>query len=212
VPAATLGGVMSRKSLVLHILSASFWVVSPAFGQNFNLPDGPGKETVVAVCGGCHAMNRLGAGYTPEGMVVRMMLNFDVPIPEDQLASVTEYLAKAFPERPRPAAVINPGPVEVSIKEWPVATLGSRPHDPLAAKDGAIWYTGQLANVLGRLDPKTGQIKEYKLRTSQTAPHGLVEDRDGNIWFTGNFRGLIGKLDPKTGGVTEWHRQLVRSG
>jgi len=206
VPAATLGGVMSRKSLVLHILAASFWVVSPAFGQNFNLPDGPGKETVVAVCGGCHAMNRLGAGYTPEGwrMVVRMMLNFDVPIPEDQLASVTEYLAKAFPERPRPAAVINPGPVEVSIKEWPVATLGSRPHDPLAAKDGAIWYTGQLANVLGRLDPKTGQIKEYKLRTSQTAPHGLVEDRDGNIWFTGNFRGLIGKLDPKTGAVTEY--------
>ena len=45
MPAATLGGVMSRESLVLHILAASFWVVSPAFGQNFNLPDGPGKET-----------------------------------------------------------------------------------------------------------------------------------------------------------------------
>ena len=90
-----------------------------------------------------------------------------------------------------------------SIKEWPVATPGSRPHDPLAARDGAIWYTGQLSNVLGRLDPKTGQIKEYKLE-AQTGPHGLVEDRDGNIWFTGNFQGLIGKLDPKTGKVTEY--------
>ena len=59
-------------------------------------------------------------------MVVRMMLNFDVPIPEDQLATVTDYLTKAFPERSRPAAVIVPGPVAVSIKEWPVATLGSR--------------------------------------------------------------------------------------
>ena len=27
---------------------------------------------------------------------------------------------------------------------WDVPTLGSRPHDPLATKDGAIWWTGQL--------------------------------------------------------------------
>ena len=197
---------MSRKLLLIEIIAASLWAVSPALSQNFSLPDGPGKDTVASICGGCHALNRLGAGYTPEGwrMVVRMMLNFDVPIPEDQLATVTDYLVRAFPERPRPTAVIVPGTVEISIKEWPVATLGSRPHDPLATKDGAIWYTGQLANVLGRLDPQTGQIKEYKLKTPQTAPHGLVEDSDGSIWLTGNFQGLIGKLDPKTGAVTEY--------
>jgi virginiamycin B lyase len=195
---------MLRKLLFLEVIAASFWAMSPAFSEDFKLPDGPGKDTVTANCSGCHVLNRLAAGYTPEGwrMVVRMMLNFDVPIPEDQLATVTDYLAKSFPERPRPTAVIVPGTVEVSIKEWPVATLGSRPHDPLAAKDGAIWYTGQLATVLGRLDPKTGEIKEYKRKTPQTAPHGLVEDGEGNIWFTGNFQGLIGKLDPKTGTVT----------
>ena len=27
------------------------------------------------------------------------------------------------------------------------------PHDPLAASDGSLWYSGQMANVLGRLDP-----------------------------------------------------------
>ena len=180
--------------------------VSPVLGQAFNLPDGPGKETVAALCGACHAINRLGAGYTPEGWrtVMRMMLNFDVPIPKDQEATVVDYLIKAFPERPRPAAVLIPGPVEVAIKEWPVATPGSRPHDPLSTRDGAIWYSGQLSNKLGRLDPKTGEIKEYTLKSPQTAPHGLVEDKDGNIWFTGNHLGLIGKLDPKTGAVTEY--------
>jgi virginiamycin B lyase len=65
---------------------------------------------------------------------------------------------------------------------------------------GSIWYTGQLANVIGRRDPHTGQIKEFALNP-KTGPHGLTEDNDGNVWFTGNFAGLIGKLDPKTGTV-----------
>ena len=60
-----------------------------------------------------------------------------------------------------------------------------------------------MANVLGRLDPKTGKIKEYQLKTPHSGPHGLLDDKDGNIWYTGNA-GLIGKLDPKTGDVTEY--------
>jgi len=39
-----------------------------------------------------------------------------------------------------------------------VPTPGSRPHDPPATADGSIWYTGQMNNVLGRLDPKTGEV------------------------------------------------------
>jgi virginiamycin B lyase len=61
-----------------------------------------------------------------------------------------------------------------------------------------------MANVLGRIDPKTGQIKEYALKTPHSGPHGLIEDRDGNIWYTGNTGSLMGKLDPRTGAVTEY--------
>jgi virginiamycin B lyase len=111
--------------------------------------------------------------------------------------------------------VLISGPVEVAISEWPVPTLGSRPHDPLAGADGAIWYTGQTANLLGRLVPKAGEFKEYPLKTPHTGPHGLVEDDNGNVWFTGNNAGLIGKLDPKTGAVTEYPcltaRRVIRA-
>ena len=171
------------------------------------MPDGKAKETVAAVCANCHEFfSRVGAGYTPEGWrtVMRIMLNQGAPVPEDQLEAVTEYLISAFPEKPKPTGAIIPGPAEINIKMWPVPTPGSRPHDPLAASDGSIWYTGQLANVLGRLDPKTGAFKEYPLKTPHSGPHGLVEDREGNIWYTGNAAGLIGKLDPKTGEVTEY--------
>jgi virginiamycin B lyase len=74
----------------------------------------------------------------------------------------------------------------VSFTEWTVPTKGSHPHDPLAAADGSIWYTGQMASTLGRLDPKTGAFKEYRTKTPDSGPHGLVADEDGNIWFTAN--------------------------
>src|SRR5262245_11322521 len=196
--------MLSRSGLISTIVGILLSCSLPALGQDF--PEGAGKQTVTAVCGGCHDINRLKVGYTPEGWrtVVRMMQNVETPVPADQWDIVTDYLIKSFPERPRPAAVVLSGPVEAVIKQWPVPTPGSRPHDPLATRDGAIWWTGQLANKLGRLDPTTGAMKEFPLKTFRTGPHGLTEDRDGNIWFTGNSGSLIGKLDPKTGAVTEY--------
>ena len=186
-------------------LMALLLCAPPAFSQE--LPDGPGKELAAANCNACHALlSRVGAGYTPEGWrtVLRMMINQGAQLPPDQVEPLREYLTRSFPEKPKPAGVVIPGPANVSFKEWQVPTPGSRPHDPLAARDGSLWYTGQLANVLGRLDPKTGEIKEFHLKTAHSGPHGLVEDGDGNIWYTGNTGSLIGKLDPKSGAVTEY--------
>src|SRR5947199_4290173 len=76
----------------------------------------------------------------------------------------------------------------VSIKDWDVPTPNSRPHDPTVAPDGALWYTGQMANKLGRLDPRTGQFREFPLKTPGSGPHGLVADAEGNIWFTAIFK------------------------
>jgi virginiamycin B lyase len=172
-------------------------------GGPVNLPDGPGKEIVQAKCGSCHSLGLIAnSGYTREEWtsVIATM----VTLPQNEIGPVTQYLATHFPEKPRPRAVVIPGPVQVDIKEWPVPSLGSRPHDPQATPDGAIWWTGQYASVIGRLDPKTGDMKEYKTRTPASGPHGLTADKDGNIWFTGNFKGYVGKLDPKTGEVTEY--------
>jgi virginiamycin B lyase len=156
---------MSRPLLPV-LACALLSVAFHAEAQDF--PEGPGKQIVTAVCGACHDINRIRVGYTPDGWrtVIRMMQNVDTPVPADQWATVTEYLTKNFPERSRPAAVVLPGSADAVIKEWPVPTPGSRPHDPLATKDGVIWWTGQLANTLGRLDPSTGQTKEYVLKTT----------------------------------------------
>jgi len=191
-------------SFAIAALSAGAFAQTPSPGADF--PEGPGRSIVVPMCGSCHDINRLKAGYTPEGWrtVMRMMQNMDVPVPPDQVETVTQYLIKSFPERPRPAAAVIAGPANATIKLFDVPTPGSRPHDPRATHDGALWYTGQLSNRMGRVDLATGAIKEYRLTLAHSGPHGAAEDKDGNIWFTGNNAGYIGKLDPKTGDVTAY--------
>ena len=196
---------MSKKSLLSLLTAALLCSVFPS--QSQELPEGKGKEIVEAKCNSCHVFHaRVGSGYTAKGWstVLRMMTNHGIPLSKDEIATLTPYLAKNFPEKGKPVGVVVPGPAKVSMKIWQAATPGSRPHDPLATRDGSLWYTGQMANVLGRVDPKTGRTKEYPLKTAHSGPHGLVEDKDGNIWYTGNTGALIGKLDPKTGAVTEY--------
>ena len=126
------------------------------------LPDGNGKEAVQKACGSCHALSTVtNAGHNREGWtsVVHMMVNAGAPVPKDQIAAVTDYLAKNFPEKPAPEAVVIPGSVAVSIKEWQVPTPGSRPHDPAYAPDGSVWYTGQMANVSGTVRSQDAAVQ-----------------------------------------------------
>src|SRR4051812_20234030 len=130
-------------------------ITLPALAQN-ELPEGNGKDVVAAQCTQCHQLNRVTrAGYTREEWqrTLTSMVAYGAKLTPDQIAVMTDYLAKNFPDK-SPKAVVIPGPAEVSIKEWQVPTPNSRPHDPMVAPDGYIWYTGQMADVLGRFDPK----------------------------------------------------------
>jgi virginiamycin B lyase len=191
---------MSAKSGWTLIFAVFVFVVLPARSQGqarskepIQLPDGDGKATIETACSVCHSLGYISnSGHSPEEWktTLQMMLNVGAPMPKDRVEVVQNYLIKNFPEKPAPPAVVVPGNVEVSFKEWTVPTPGSRPHDPLAGLDGSVWYSGHMAGVLGRIDPKTGDIKEFHLKTPGSGPHGLM--------------GYIGKLDPKTGDVTEY--------
>jgi virginiamycin B lyase len=196
---------MSRYRLLTLASLIFLATISPAASQ-IVLPEGPGKETVETVCAVCHDLTRItNSGHDRQGWqnVLRMMKLGGAPLPDDKFDIVTDYLAKNFPQKEQSEAVLIPGPVAVVIREWVVPTLHSRPRDPIVTPDGALWYTGQMSNVLGRLDPSTGTIKEYQL-PPMSAPHGLVADTKGDIWYTANFGSYVGRFEPKTGKVTEF--------
>src|SRR5260370_266802 len=91
------------------------------------------------------------------------------------------------------------GELKVNIKEWDVPTKGAHPHDPAVAPDGSLWFTEQLQNKLGRLDPASGTVKEYALQVEESGPHGLVADARGEMWCAENGKGEMGKRDPQSG-------------
>jgi virginiamycin B lyase len=196
---------MLRRLIGPLVMAALLCWAIAARGQA-TLPEGSGKDIVETKCSVCHGLQQVTrAGYSHDGWqnVVAMMVNVGAKLSPAEASTVVDYLAKNFPEKAGTPPVIVPGSTHVTIQEWVVPTPGSRPHDPLAMPDGSIWYTGQMANVLGRLDPKTGVIREYHLPEG-SGPHGLMADAAGNIWYTANFKAYIGKLDPKTGKVTEY--------
>src|SRR5512140_377569 len=186
------------------LLAASF--AAAALAQS-PLPEGPGKSVIEVSCTQCHDLSRIQrSGFSEAGWRnhVAMMKNVGAQVPDGQLETVIAYLAKNFPEKPRPKAAVVAGDTRVDIKEWDVPVAGTRPHDPLLARDGTLWYTGQFNNTIGRVDRASGNIREYPLKHPRSGPHGLVEDARGHIWFTANSAGYIGDLDPATGDVKEF--------
>jgi virginiamycin B lyase len=88
------------------------------------------------------------------------------------------------------------------IRYFPVAA-GDHPHDVAPALDGTVWYTGQQAGVLGRLDPKTGSVERIPLGAGP-APHGVVIGPDGAAFVTDSGLSAIVRVDPASQEVKVW--------
>ena len=121
--------------------------------------------------------------------VLHMMVNVGAPVTDAQFGTVLDYLTKNFPPKPQPEAQIIPGSADVTIKEWMVPTPGSRPHDPMLAPDGSVWYSGQMANVLGHFDPKTETVQGVQAAAEVRAARAAAGQ--GRLHLVhGEFRGL----------------------
>ena len=201
---------MSGPSTVSLIAAAVFALVPFAAqaqeqGRPAALPQGAGKETVEAVCTQCHQTNMItgSSGYTRDGWKELVGTMIDLSPNPEWRDTITEYLAANFPPNTRLAPKLIPGPAEISFTEWQMPTLGQRSRDPIQADDGSIWWAGQFGNLIGRLNPVTGEMKEYKLPPN-ALPHSVWLDDQGIPWYTGNKNGTVGKVDPETGKVTEY--------
>src|SRR5688500_14038739 len=72
--------------------------------QPVQLPEGNGREIVQVMCSQCHALNMVtnSGGYTHEGW--KKVMGSMVALRSEQAEIVAAYLAKNYPEKPRPAA------------------------------------------------------------------------------------------------------------
>jgi virginiamycin B lyase len=71
------------------------------------------------------------------------------------------------------------------------------PHNLIVGADGAVWYAGNQAAHIGRLNPADGAVRVIAM-PDPTAfdPHTLVLGAQGEIWFTVQHSAFVGRLDP----------------
>ncbi len=196
---------MAKLSSALIAVVSVFVIVPVAAQQQpAQLPEGEGKALVQGMCTACHETNQItrSSGYSREGWreVIQTMVNVSgTPAGE----TITKYLATHFPATTQLKPNLLRGETSITMREWTVPTLGQRARDPVQAPDGSIWWAGMWANLIGRINPNTGEVTEYTL-PENAKPHTVTPDPQGNIWYTGNSNGTIGKLDPRTGMITEY--------
>jgi virginiamycin B lyase len=194
---------MPKLSTALLVTTAMFALApmaAQAQGQRPPLPDGNGKALVENLCTLCHQTNMITAslGYTKADWKELIGTMIDLSPSPDMHEMLTDYLAQHFPPNTRRAPTLVSGPVQITWKEWVNPQLGQRSRDPVQGPDGMIWWVGQFGNVMGRLNPATGEMREFPLPPN-AYPHSVEIDRKGNAWFTGNKNGTLGYLDPNTG-------------
>ena len=161
---------------------------------------------VEGACTGCHQTSEImrSSGYTREGWKELTSTMIDLSASPAERDQIIEYLATHFPpnDKRAPKADARRGADHLQG----MAGADARPALARPGRGGRtarIWWAGQWANLIGRIDPATGEMKEYPLPPN-AMPHTVVLDDAGNVWYTGNKNGTVGKLDPKTGEVTDY--------
>jgi len=87
-----------------------------------------------------------------------------------------------------------------SFTEYPIPPANSFPFASAPAlitsgPDGALWFTEQGGNEIGRITT-AGVITEFPIPTANSNALGIAAGPDGALWFTENFPNKIGRIDP----------------
>jgi virginiamycin B lyase len=76
---------------------------------------------------------------------------------------------------------------------------GTGPPNLIVGDDGTVWYAGNRAAHIGKMDSASGQIEKIMMPIeAATDPHTLIFDQAGNIWFTLQHSNMIGRLAMKS--------------
>lgn len=184
------------------LLAVSAGATQSAHAQ---LAEGSGREAVEAACSSCHvpALITRSSGYSADHWRSLITTMIDPEAAPEQTDQIVRYLAANYPPNTDRAATPAAVTLDLDFEEWVVPTLGQRSRDPVEAPDGAIWWVGQMGNVIGRIDPSTDEMKEWPL-PPQALPHSVNIGPEGHAWYMGNGNATIGRLNPETGDITEF--------
>ena len=211
-------------------LTNAEWLISVPGDEKFKL-------AWMSDCINCHTLQRVFTSpHTPdewEGVFKRMGLYapMTVParpqmivsggnrsermrVPEPLIKQAAQYLVDVSvhnPDRsyeykylPRPKGRAT----KVIVTEWDLPRKEALVHDVVLDPVGNAWYCDFGAQIVGELNPKTGEVKDYQLpiyRPEQ--PKGSLDleiDPDGNMWVGMSYQAGAAKINTKTKEITPY--------
>src|SRR5260370_24756592 len=92
-----------------------------------------------------------------------------------------------------------------AVTEYKIpAPKGDDPHTPVFDSHGTLWFTLQVANMVGKLDPASGKIELKKMPVGDARPYGIAISSKGIPFFCEFGTNKMAKIDPHTMEVTEY--------
>jgi virginiamycin B lyase len=97
---------------------------------------------------------------------------------------------------------------QVIYTEYDLPQRTRQPHDVIVDSQGIAWYASFGEQILGKLDPSTGNVTDYEVpllkRHMPTGSLAVRFDEDENIWLGMQFQGGVAKFDKKTEKFQTW--------
>ena len=197
------------------------------------LPPGKAKPMLVTTCFGCHGMQtRMAARRQDEASWFRdvdymrdsMRYFLRDQVNEEMARELASYLTTNFglesslPHSPADLpeyekakrGEFSDEAMKITFVDYEMPGPNRMPWSAAPDRNGYHWipYYGR-ANMVGKLDPKTGAIQEFRAPYPGTAAiHSAVPAPDGSVWFTEQGSNRLGKIDPRTGEVGEFQAPL----
>src|SRR6185503_8452903 len=78
------------------------------------------------------------------------------------------------------------------------------PHTILIDKAGIVWFTVQNANMVGRLDPKSGEVRLATAPSEKSRPYGMAFTPDGALFVVQFGINSILRVDTKSMEMKEY--------
>ena len=78
------------------------------------------------------------------------------------------------------------------------------PHSLVFDQSGILWFTLQQSNMMGRLDPRTGEIRLITSQTPRSRPYGILVNSKGVPFVVLFGTNKVASIDPQTLAIREY--------
>jgi virginiamycin B lyase len=150
------------------------------------------------------------ATYAPGTTPLQPQRRLNTPRARDpqQLRAMAEYLASVnlstgspwkYPLKTLPR--LKGASDDVVITEYDLPRRVTEPHDVVVDAQGMAWYSDFGTQVLGEVNPRTGEVTEFQLPVLKAGQANgeldLELDKSGMMWLGMMMQGGVAEFDPK---------------